>query len=55
MPDTAPITTDDLTRAEEWARLYGPANCWTGTVGSVAATLLKLIQRERERMADNAK
>lgn len=43
------ITPVDLDRAEQWARLYGSANGWAGTNGSVAATVLRLVQAERVR------
>lgn len=43
------ITRDELQRVREWCRTYGPANCWTGTGGAVAATVLKLIQAYEER------
>lgn len=39
----------ELQRLREWIRTHGPANCWTGTSGSVAATMLALLQDYERR------
>lgn len=41
MPD---INPEEIHRVHEWVRTYGPANCWTGTSGAVAATMLKMLK-----------
>lgn len=50
------ITPEELQRVREWCRTYGPANCWTGTTGSVAAIVLNLLafyeQAKRETVRD---
>lgn len=38
------ITPEEIDRVRHWVRKYGPANCWTGESGSVAAVVLKLLQ-----------
>ncbi len=37
------MTQDELTEAEQLARCYGPANCWTGTSGTLAAWIIRLL------------
>ena len=41
------MTTAELTEAEQLARRYGSANCWTGTSGTLAAYLLLAIKEIR--------
>lgn len=44
------MTDAELIEAEQLARRYGSANCWTGTSGTLAAWLLralKIIKEER--------
>ena len=52
MPEISP---SDLARVREWCRTYGSGNCWTGTSGSVAAVMIRLVeeyeQRQKEREA----
>lgn len=52
-PDTAapppPLTADDCVRMEHRARRAGCANCWTGTAGTVAADVMRLLA-ERARL-----
>lgn len=46
-----PIPPARLAEMREAANTYGPANCWTGTTGTLAAMvreLLELIGEERE-------
>ena len=42
------LTNDELTQAEQLARRYGPANCWTGTSGTLAAWIIRLLQERSE-------
>ena len=37
------MTDDDLKQAEQIARRYGAANCWTGTSGHLAGWILRLL------------
>jgi hypothetical protein len=46
-----PISAERLAEMREAVLRYGPANCWTGTTGTLAAMvfeLLKAIGEERE-------
>lgn len=43
------ISDERITAIEQAARLYGPANCWTGTSGTLAAMIIELLN-ERETM-----
>jgi len=38
-----PLTADDVVRIECRARKIGPANCWTGTSGTLAADVIRLL------------
>lgn len=40
------LTDDDLAQIEHRCRRAGSANCWTGTSGTLAADVLRLL-RER--------
>lgn len=42
------LTQDELTQAEQLARRYGPANCWTGTSGTLAAWIVRLLNERSE-------
>jgi len=44
-----PLTADDVVRIECRARKVGPANCWTGTSGTLAADVIRLLG-ERARL-----
>ena len=44
-----PLTADDVVRIECRARQVGPANCWTGTSGTLAADVIRLLG-ERARL-----
>jgi hypothetical protein len=37
------LTPEEIQAAREWCLRYGPANCWTGSFGSIAATLKRLL------------
>ena len=37
------MTDDELKQAEQVARRYGAANCWTGTSGHLAGWILRLL------------
>lgn len=38
------MTDRDIEEAEQIARRYGPANCWTGTSGMMAEWILRLVR-----------
>ena len=44
-----PLTADDCVRMEHRARRAGASNCWTGTAGTVAADVMRLLA-ERARL-----
>ena len=54
------MTDADLRQAEQIARKYGAANCWTGTSGLLAGWILRLLveirrlKDERDSDADAA-
>ena len=41
------MTDADLRKAEQIARKYGAANCWTGTSGHLAGWILRLLVEVR--------
>lgn len=43
------MTDDDLAHIEHRARRAGSANCWTGTSGTLAGDVMRLL-RERARL-----
>ena len=50
MSDLRPaLTDDDLVRMEHRARKSGAGNCWTGTSGTLAADVMRLLA-ERARL-----
>lgn len=42
------MTQDELIEAEQLARRYGSANCWTGTSGTLAAWIIRLLNERSE-------
>lgn len=44
-----PLTADDCARIEHRARRAGSGNCWTGTSGTLAGDVIRLL-RERARL-----
>jgi hypothetical protein len=44
-----PVTPQDLDEMERRARKLGAANCWTGSGGSVAADVVRLIDAYRRQ------
>ena len=42
----------DIDAAWRLAKSVGPANCWTGTTGSIAARLVQAIRRIEELEAE---
>lgn len=42
------MTEQELIEAEQLARRYGPANCWTGTSGTLAAWIIRLLNERKE-------
>jgi hypothetical protein len=51
------MTDADMRQAEQIARKYGAANCWTGTSGHLAGWILRLLveidKLKEERNGDN--
>lgn len=43
------MSPEDLGKAERLARCIGPANCWTGTGGTLASYALAMIRELKER------
>jgi hypothetical protein len=43
------VSPDDLVKAEQLARRIGPANCWTGSGGTLASLALAMIRELKER------
>ena len=41
------MTDAELIEAEQYARRFGPANCWTGTSGTLAGYVIHLIREVR--------
>lgn len=41
------MTDTELIEAEQYARKYGPANCWTGTSGKLSGYVIQLIREVR--------
>jgi hypothetical protein len=48
------ISNERIKTIEQAARLYGPANCWTGTSGNLAAMIIELLN-ERKLMNRQAR
>jgi hypothetical protein len=46
------VTDDDLRAAEQLCRRLGPANCWTGSAGTLASFALQLIREHRKNRMD---
>lgn len=46
------VTWQQLDEMERHARLWGSANCWTGTGGSLAAVVLRLVREVRAVTAE---
>ena len=43
-----PISAERLAEMRQAVRTYGPANCWTGTTGTLAAMVFELLRAIRE-------
>ena len=41
------MSEDELIEAEQYARRFGSANCWTGTSGTMAGHVIHLIREVR--------
>jgi len=50
---TKPLTADDLTRMEHRARRFQGA--WTGTSGTLAADVIRLLEERRRLLVELAK
>lgn len=48
------MTPERRLEIEEMSRLYGSANCWTGTSGTLAAMIRELLAELDERNHHNA-
>jgi hypothetical protein len=47
-----PISRERLTEIEQHARRFGPANCWTGTSGTLSAMIIELLREIETLQAD---
>jgi hypothetical protein len=47
-----PISRERLTEIEQHARRFGPANCWTGTSGTLSAMIIELLREIETLTAD---
>jgi len=48
-----PISRERLVEIEQHARCFGPANCWTGTSGTLSAMIIELLREIEALTADN--
>ena len=48
-----PISRERLIEIEQHARRFGPANCWTGTSGTLSAMIIELLREIEALTADN--
>lgn len=48
------LSPEKLLEIEQAARLYGSANCWTGTTGTLASYIMVLLAALREAERDAA-
>ena len=46
-----PLPPERLAEIFAWTARYGPASCWTGTLGT-AARMMRELLRERIRLAE---
>lgn len=49
MTEQLPLTEHDIARIEHRARRAGSGNCWTGTSGTLASDVIRLLA-ERARL-----
>ena len=54
MPDPQPLTSDDLARIEHRARRAGQPT-WTGTAGTLAADVMRLLAERQRVLAELAR
>ena len=47
-----PISRERLVEIEQHARRFGPANCWTGTSGTLSAMIIELLREIEALTAD---
>jgi hypothetical protein len=47
-----PISRERLMEIEQHARRFGPANCWTGTGGTLSAMIIELLREIEVLTAD---
>jgi len=50
-----PISRERLIEIEQHARRFGPANCWTGTSGTLSAMIIELLREIELLTADKQK
>jgi hypothetical protein len=50
------VTPERMIEIEQHARRFGPANCWTGTSGTLSAMIIELLKviRELEAQRDGS-
>lgn len=42
------VSNERLIEIEQHARRFGPANCWTGTSGTLSAMIIELLNHIKE-------
>jgi hypothetical protein len=49
------LTDDDLAHIEHRMRRAGSANCWTGTSGTLAGDIMRLLEERKRLLAEIAR
>lgn len=47
-----PISRERMIEIEQHARRFGPANCWTGTSGTLSSMIIELLREIETLQAD---
>ena len=47
------VSKERLIEIEQHARRFGPANCWTGTSGTLSAMIIELLNHIKEIESDD--
>ena len=42
------VSAERMIEIEQHARRFGPANCWTGTSGTLSAMIIELLKHIKE-------
>ena len=46
------VSVERMVEIEQLARRFGPANCWTGTSGTLSAMIIELLNHIKELEKD---